>query len=429
MNYSETLDFLYSRLPVFHLSGGDAYKPGLQNTISLMTALNNPHLKFRSIHVAGTNGKGSVSNMLAAILQSAGYKVGLYTSPHLIDFGERIRINGEMIDQDYVIKFVEEHLNLFDTIQPSFFEATMALAFNYFSDNNVDIAVIEVGLGGRLDSTNIITPEISVITNIGFDHVEFLGNTLGQIAFEKAGIIKKNVPVVIGETTTETKKVFIDKAKTENAPIFFAEETQISYIETASPGILSAKFNDNIYQISLTGKYQIKNTAAVLKTVEVLKKKNFIINNEHITCGLANISKFTGLRGRWEILQEHPRIIADTGHNIDGIKVICEQISLSEYQTLHIIIGMVKDKDIRGILALLPKDAVYYFTQAGTSRALQASELASQAMNYGLSGIICPEVKDALNKAKSNAVPEDMILITGSNFIVGEALEAYLKCI
>lgn len=427
MNYKETLDYLYSRLPVFHLTGGDAYKPGLDNTIRLMNSLDNPHVKFKSIHIAGTNGKGSVSNMLAAILQSAGYKVGLYTSPHLIDFGERIRINGEMIHQEYVIDFVEKNKHLFDEIQPSFFEATMAMAFNYFADNHVDIAIIEVGLGGRLDSTNIITPEVSVITNIGLDHVEFLGDTLEKIAYEKAGIIKHEIPVVIGESISATKQVFVTKAKQENAPLFFAEEINISEINANEPGILSANFDEVLYKIGLTGKYQLKNAATVLKTIEILRKKNFIIDNQHIATGFENTTLITGLRGRWEILQRKPLIIADTGHNKDGIKVICEQINISHFEKLFIVFGMVKDKDINAVLQLLPKNAVYYYTQASTSRALEASELDNLALVYDLKGFVCPEISEALKAAISRANPNDMILITGSNFVVGEALEAFSK--
>lgn len=427
MNYKETLEYLYSRLPVFHLTGGDAYKPGLMNTLQLMHCLDNPHLKFKSIHVAGTNGKGSVSNMLSAILQSAGYKVGLYTSPHLIDFGERIRINGEMIQQSYVIEFVEKNLQNFENIQPSFFEATMAMAFNYFSDNEVDIAIIEVGLGGRLDSTNIITPEVSVITNIGFDHVEFLGDTLEKIAFEKAGIIKHQIPVIIGESTPETKNVFISKATLENAPIYFAEDIIISDTNTSTPGVLTGKFDEQTFQIGLTGKYQLKNTATVLKTIDLLRKNHYHIDKQHIASGLQYTTQLTGLRGRWEILQENPLIIADTGHNKEGIRVICEQISISTFKRLHIVIGMVNDKDINGVLDLLPSNALYYFTQASTSRALEASELSKLAWNHHLKGNTHPVISEALNAAISNARPNDMILITGSNFVVGEALEVFSK--
>ena len=425
MNYQETIQYLYDRLPVFHLVGSSAYKPGLDNTIRLMELLNNPHRKFKSVHVAGTNGKGSVSHFLAAILQQAGYKVGLYTSPHLVEFGERIRVNGKMVDEQYVVDFIERNLNKIEAIQPSFFELTMAMGFSYFADQEVDIAVIEVGLGGRLDSTNIISPELSIITNIGFDHVEFLGNTLAQIAAEKAGIIKPNTPVVVGETVPETKDVFISKAAEMNAEMIFASEDKQVHLTGFNNGKMELEFDNQLYISELSGAYQLKNIATVLTAVEILNKINFRIPLEKVKSGIENVCRITGLRGRWELIQTNPRIVADTGHNVHGIQEVVNQLKYQEYKTLRIIIGMVNDKDISGVMELLPKNAFYYFTQAQVKRALSCEELKVKANSFGLSGNSFETIKQAVQVVLSEADNDDFILITGSNFVVGEALTIF----
>ena len=423
IKYKEAIQYLYNRLPVFHHVGGAAYKPGLDNTINLMNALGNPHRRFRTIHIAGTNGKGSVSHMLAAVLQSVGYKVGLYTSPHLVDFGERIRINGDMIEQQYVEDFVENNKNLFEEIQPSFFEVSMAMAFNYFADCEVDIAVIEVGLGGRLDSTNIIQPELSVITNISFDHIGFLGDTLEKIAFEKAGIIKTNTPVVIGEVIPETKSVFEIKAKQENAPILYAEnQLSVIFKEYHNQKMIVESSDNKRYTVDLFGLYQLKNIATTLTAIEQLNKLNFKVSDEHVAVGLENTCELTGLEGRWQKLQQNPLVIVDTGHNVAGIQYVVEQLKLQNYKTLRIIIGMVNDKDISAVLALLPKEAVYYFTQASIERALPAELLQIQAKSTGLSGNAYLSVEEAIKSAITDSETDDMLFIGGSNFIVGEAL-------
>lgn len=425
MNYKQTLQYLYDRLPVFHHVGAAAYKPGLENTIRLMNALNNPQSLYRTIHIAGTNGKGSVSHFLAAVLQKAGYKTGLYTSPHLVDFRERIRVNGEMIEQKYVVDFVEQHKNLFNEIEPSFFEATMAMAFNYFADSEVDIAVIEVGLGGRLDSTNIIQPILSVITNISFDHVNFLGDTLEKIAFEKAGIIKHKTPVVIGEILPETRPVFEAKAKLENAPIFYAEEkVKVSLKEYEDDKMVVETSENKQFAVGLCGNYQLKNIATTLTAIEQLNKLNLEISETHWHEGLKNVSEITGLKGRWQVLQQNPTIIADTGHNVGGIQFVSEQLKAQTYSTLRIIIGMVNDKDISGVLALLPGDAIYYFTQANIERALSAEILQDKAKSYGLTGNVYLFIEQAIKSALSESESTDLIFIGGSNFVVGEALES-----
>lgn len=426
MNYQETLQYLYDRLPVFHLVGSSAYKPGLENTYRLMAHLDNPHQKFRSIHVAGTNGKGSVSHYLAAILQEAGYKVGLYTSPHLVDFGERIRVNGQMIDQQYVIDYIQKHIDAIETIQPSFFELTMAMAFSYFADKQVDIAVIEVGLGGRLDSTNIISPELSIITNIGFDHVEFLGDSLPQIAAEKAGIIKPGIPVVIGESLPETKPVFVLKSLEMQSDIIFAEDDDTPVLTRYEQDKMVFNYRKQAYRSGLNGIYQLKNLATIFSAIKVLNNRTtFKVSDEALKKGIEHICKLTGLRGRWELLSDKPKIIADTGHNVQGIQVIVNQLKKQQYKTLRIVIGMVNDKDISGVLKLLPVDAIYYFTQAQVKRALSATMLREKAYCYNLSGNSFGSVKDAVNKAILDAGADDLILITGSNFIVGEALTLF----
>ena len=421
--YSLSLQYLYDRLPVFHQIGGAAYKPGLDNSIRLMNALDNPQQKYRTIHVAGTNGKGSVSHLLAAVLQQAGYKVGLYTSPHLVDFGERIRVDGKMIEQQYVIDFVDQHKELFNDIEPSFFEATMAMAFDYFGHCIVDVAIIEVGLGGRLDSTNIIQPELSVITNISFDHVGFLGDTLEKIAYEKAGIIKPDTPVVIGETLPETRIVFETKAKEENAPLIFAEERMQVKFNGYSEGKMLVETADKMqYKIGLSGLYQLKNLATTLTTIEQLRSLNFNISDAAIRVGVERVTEITGLQGRWQQLQSAPLVICDTGHNVAGIEFVVEQLLSQQYKTLHIVIGMVNDKDVKAVLALLLIDAVYYFTQANIARALPAEELFQQSQSFGLKGQVFPTVKDAVNAAIKDAQVDDFVFIGGSNFVVGEAL-------
>jgi dihydrofolate synthase/folylpolyglutamate synthase len=425
MNYTETLEFLYARLATFHLQGGNAYKPGLDNTLRLMEHLQNPHRKFKSIHVAGTNGKGSVSHFLAAILQSAGYKVGLYTSPHLVDFGERIRINGTKIDPQYVIDFVANNNDIFESINPSFFEATMAMAFQYFADNEVDIAVIEVGLGGRLDSTNIISPLLSVITNISYDHVGFLGDTLDKIAFEKAGIIKPNTPVVIGEALAETKAVFIQKAQHENAPLHFAEDKHLISFKCFENGKMVVLSNQlGQIKVGLSGMYQLKNLATVLSAVHQLQVLGFNIDNASLLRGLSDVIELTGLQGRWQVIQSSPLLILDTGHNIGGMQDIVAQLTSIRCDRLHLVFGMVNDKDISSVLALLPQNASYYFTQATIQRAMPAEELMKKASEFGLRGTFYDNVKQAITEAKNAATSDDCIFVGGSNFVVGEALLA-----
>ena len=408
MTYKETIEYLFNSTPVFEHVGASAYKPGLQTTEILDAHYGHPHKNFKTIHIAGTNGKGSVSHSLASILQEAGYKVGLYTSPHLIDFRERIRVNGIPVSEEYVIRFVEDfkHLNSkrIHPLSPSFFELTTALAFKYFAEEKVDIAVIEVGLGGRLDCTNIITPILSVITNISFDHTQFLGNTLAQIASEKAGIIKHQVPVVIGETTKETRPVFENKAKEMDAPIFFAEEIDRSEC--------------NQYEFELKGSYQKKN----LRTILCATKRLPFIHPEHIQKGLTNVCKNTGLMGRWQTLSTNPLIICDTGHNVGGWKYLAPQISSVPCDRLHIVFGMVDDKDIRNVLSMLPKNAVYYFTQANNHRAIPAQQVGELAKEYGLSGNTYPTVAQAYEEAKSSASEKDFIFIGGSSYIVADLL-------
>jgi dihydrofolate synthase/folylpolyglutamate synthase len=428
MNYFDAIQYLYDRLPVFHQVGGAAYKPGLDNTITLLNALNNPQTGFRSIHIAGTNGKGSVSNFLAAMLQKAGYKTGLYTSPHLIDFRERIRVNGKMIDKQYVVDFVGQNKDLFAEINPSFFEATMAMAFNYFADCKVDIAIIEVGLGGRLDSTNVIHPELSVITNISYDHVVFLGDTLEKIAFEKAGIIKSKTPVIIGEALPETRSVFEAKAKIENAPVYFAEErVKVKFKEYKNHKMVVETADNKLFTVDLCGMYQLKNIATTLTAIEQLKLLNFEISDTHLREGLENVSEITGLQGRWQILQQNPTVIVDTAHNPAGIQFVTEQLRTLNYSRLRIIIGMVNDKDSSSMLALLPKNAQYYFTQANIERALSVELLRQKAQSYDLEGDMYLSVKQAVKSALLESSPDDFILITGSNYVVGEALASLKK--
>jgi len=408
MTYQETLDYLYNSVPMFQRIGGAAYKEGLDNTQTLDEHFGHPHRQFRTIHVAGTNGKGSVSHTLAAVLQSAGYKTGLYTSPHLVDFRERIRINGKPISQEYVMDFVERERGFFEPLRPSFFELATAMAFRYFADEQVDVAVIEVGLGGRLDCTNIISPDLCIITNISFDHVQFLGDTLAKIASEKAGIIKPGIPVVIGETTPETKPVFMAKAEEVKAPIFLAEEND----REDYPGV----------DFELKGIYQEKNKRTLFTALPLLKEAGYHIDEETVREGFAHVVELTGLMGRWQKLQDNPTLVCDTGHNVGGIQYVAQQLMQQKCRQLHIIIGMVNDKDISGVLALLPREAKYYFTQASVNRALPADKLYELATEAGLHGEAYPDVKSALDTAMKESLPEDFIFVGGSNFIVADLL-------
>lgn len=424
MDYQETLTYLYNSAPLFQQLGSAAYKEGLENTYTLDEYFGHPHRRFRTIHIAGTNGKGSCSHTLAAILQSAGYRVGLYTSPHLVDFRERIRINGTPVSQQFVIEFVEKHRHFFEPLHPSFFELTTAMAFLYFAEQAVDIAVIEVGLGGRLDCTNIIQPDLSLITNISFDHVQFLGNTLAQIAGEKAGIIKPHTPVVIGETTPETKPVFLDKALSVDAPIIFAEEEHLLYNASheANGNYLYQTADYTDLKGELGGLCQEKNTNTLLSALRQLKQTGYRFSETDVRNGFAHVCELTGLQGRWQRLANHPTVICDTGHNVGGIRYIAEQLSRQHYDRLRIVIGMVNDKDIRGVLALLPTDASYYFTQASVKRALPAEEVQKQASAFGLKGNAYPNVKIALKEALAQSGPQDLIFIGGSSFIVADLL-------
>ena len=408
MDYQNTLTYLYNSVPMFQQVGGRAYKEGLENTQILDEHFGYPHRRFRSIHVAGTNGKGSCSHTLAAILQEAGYRVGLYTSPHLVDFRERIRVNGTPIPEDYVIRFVEQERSFFEPLHPSFFELTTAMAFRYFADAKVDVAVIEVGLGGRLDCTNIIRPDLCIITNISLDHTQFLGNTLAQIATEKAGIIKSGIPVVIGETTPETKPVFQRKAEEMGAPLCFAEEqAQEEYQEI---------------EFELKGLYQEKNKRTLLTALPLLKEAGYQLDEQAVRNGFAHVTELTGLMGRWQKLQESPTLICDTGHNVGGIAYIAEQLKQQTYRQLHIVMGMVNDKDIRGVLAMLPQKATYYFTKASVKRALPENELQKLAAATGLEGECYPDVPTAVKAAQEKSLPEDFIFVGGSSFIVADLL-------
>ncbi len=426
MTYQESIQYLYDRLPVFHQIGADAYKPGLEKSFRMMAKLGNPQKKYKTIHVGGTNGKGSVSHFLSAVLQSAGYKVGLYTSPHLVDFGERIRVNGKMVKQQFVVDFVKNNKDYFSTIEPSFFEATMALAFDYFAAENVDVAIIEVGLGGRLDSTNIIEPELSVITNISPDHTQFLGDTPDKIAVEKAGIIKANTHVVIGETAELTKPVFLQKAQQENAPIFFAQNTQkVDLLREENGKIYVKSSNFGELEVGLVGEYQLKNLATVLETITKLRNVGFVIPDAAIQTGLSRVVELTGLQGRWQILQTSPTVVMDTGHNQAGVEFIVNQLKRQQFNTLHFIFGMVNDKDISTVLSMLPKNAKYYFTAANSPRSLPPKQLKAQAEKAELHGVAYSLVVDAVKSALASAEKDDFIFIGGSNFVVGEALELF----
>ena len=424
MNYQETLQYLYTSAPLFQQVGKDAYKEGLNTTLALDDYFNHPHTTFRTIHVAGTNGKGSCSHTLAAILQSAGYRVGLYTSPHLVDFRERIRVNGIPVSEQFVVDFVEEHRSFFEPLHPSFFELTTAMAFHYFSLEKVDVAVIEVGLGGRLDCTNIISPDLCVITNISFDHVLFLGDTLAKIASEKAGIIKPGVPVVIGETTPETEPVFAEKAASVGAPIVFAEKEQLlqSYEWNEAGHYVYQTTDYSNLKGELGGFCQVKNTNTLLSAIRLLGSLGYRFTEEDVRNGFAHVCELTHLMGRWQRISSSPTIICDTGHNVGGIQYIARQLSVQRYHTLRMVIGMVNDKDISGVLALLPRDAVYYFTQASVKRALPAQKVNELARQFGLNGKAYSTVSEAVSVARAESVSDDLIFVGGSSFIVADLL-------
>ncbi len=428
MDYSQTLDYLYSRLPMFHRIGAAAYKGDLTNINSLSDILGHPEKKIKTIHIAGTNGKGSVSHMLASVLQEAGYKTGLFTSPHLKDFRERIRINGKMVEEKTVIRFVEENLKSFENLEPSFFEWTMAFAFDYFAKESVDIAIIETGLGGRLDSTNIITPELSIITNISFDHMQFLGDTLVKIAGEKAGIIKVGVPVITGERQEDCEFVFIEKALEINSPLLFASDHYVAEsISTDDEGQTFRIFKNKKILFSeiaccLKGDYQSKNICTVLLALEILKKKFPGIAETAIRNGLKKVVGNTGLQGRWQVLNQQPLTIADVGHNEAGIKYVMQQLSRLTYDQLHIVFGMVNDKSPEMVLSLLPKNARYYFCKANLPRAMEAAVLKSHAEAFGVNGNVYSSVAVAFEDAKAKAGKNDVIFIGGSTFVVAEVL-------
>ena len=405
MAYQDTLNWMFSQLPMYQRQGQSAFRKDLSNTLKLTERLNHPERHFKTIHVAGTNGKGSVSHMLASILQEAGYKVGLYTSPHLKDFRERIKINGNVVSKQYVTSFINKNKPFFQENSLSFFEMTVGMAFEYFSKQKVDIAVIEVGLGGRLDSTNIITPEVSVITNIGLDHTQFLGTTLEAIAYEKGGIIKPNIPVVIGETQKETAPIFIELANKNNAKILFADA---EVIET--------------FTSDLTGIYQSKNIITVIQAIKELQHKGYNVSHQNIKEGLLHVVKNTGFMGRWQVLRTHPKVVCDTGHNRDGLNYVMKQLSNEVFDTLHIVFGVVNDKDLTSIIDILPKNAIYYFCKPDIPRGLDANELKSVLNDYGLKGEAYNSVNEAYNNALDKATSNDFIFIGGSTFVVAEII-------
>lgn len=405
MNYLETTNWLFSRLPFYQNVGKSAYKADLSQTLKLAKHLSHPENKFKSVHVGGTNGKGSTAHMLASVLQEAGYKVGLYTSPHLKDYRERIRINGVMINKKSVVDFVAKNKSFFEDNSLSFFEMSVGMAFDFFVQEQVDIAVVEVGLGGRLDSTNILIPEVSVITNIGLDHTQFLGTTLESIAGEKAGIIKSNTPIVIGETQLEIENVFIEKASKEQAPLYFADQ-----------------LIKEIYPFSLKGEYQIKNIRTVLQIIDILNNGKFVISKEAVQLGLLKIKENTGLRGRWEVLGSSPKIICDTAHNKNGLCLVFKQLLNEKFQDLHIVLGMVNDKDIGSLIEFFPKGAKYYFCKPNIPRGLEATQLAEVFIENGFSGCVYLSVNEALIAAKQSASQDDVIYVGGSTFVVAEII-------
>ena len=428
MTYQDAIEYLYTQTPLFQNVGQEAYKEGLYNTVTIDRHLGCPHKLYKTIHVAGTNGKGSVSHTLAAILQASGYKTGLYTSPHLTDFRERIRIDGKPISPDFVVKFIENNRDFLEPLHPSFFEVTTAMAFSWFAQQEVDVAVIETGLGGRLDCTNIIKPVLSIITNIGFDHTKFLGDTLPRIAFEKAGIIKKNVPAIIGEHCDQTRPVFERKAEEVGAKIVFAQDnckiishkyinpSKVVYETAALPGLESG----------LAGMCQEKNANTILTAVDELKRRRFRITEDAVRKGFRDVCRMTGLRGRWQLVRRKPDIICDTGHNSHGLKYIAQHLeelsSKPGAGQLRIVMGMVNDKDISDVLAVMPRNARYYFTQASVQRALDASTLRDMARQAGLTGRVFRSVAQAINTAQREAAPEDLIFVGGSTFVVADLL-------
>ncbi|MBN2347514.1 MAG: bifunctional folylpolyglutamate synthase/dihydrofolate synthase [Bacteroidales bacterium] len=428
MKYKLVLEYLMNQLPMYQRIGKAAYKANLDNSHKLDRHLNFPHKKYKTIHVAGTNGKGSVSHMLASVLQQSGYKVGLHTSPHLLDFRERIKVNGELADKDFVIDFTEANKQFFEKIQPSFFEMSVFMAFEYFARKKVDVAVIEVGMGGRLDSTNVILPELSVITNIGFDHMEFLGDSLEKIAAEKAGIIKKRVPVVIGETQDHTKDVFIQIARKNQAPLVFADQLySVDYTLFSSDNvyqILQTKYDDNLLaypiETDLLGKYQVQNIITSLAAVDELKMSDFTISDDNLRKGLKQVKKNTGLQGRWDIVGVNPRTICDVAHNADGLKLVLKQLLNIPYKKLHLVLGFVSDKNVKEILTFFPESALYYFTEASVPRAMEAATLARLAAGIGLEGNSYKDVHAAYKAARNNSGKDDLIFIGGSTFLVAD---------
>ena len=428
MNYQETCEYLYNQMPMFEKQGATGYKEGLSNTLTLDEHFGHPHKAFATIHVGGTNGKGSVSHTIASILQESGYRIGLYTSPHLVDFRERIRVNGTPISENYVVEFVDKERAFFEPLHPSFFEVTTAMAFKYFRDMEVDIAVIEVGLGGRLDCTNIITPLVSVITNISYDHTQFLGETLAEIAAEKAGIIKKGVPVVIGENHKETRAVFEAKAKEMEAPIIFAEDAPevVSAHIMPNGGMLYTTKHLGELEGDLGGIYQQKNLNTALFALKQIALQGYLSPLQkdffELKNGLKNVITHTGLMGRWQQIQDNPQVVCDTGHNVGGWEYISQQLALVKNKQMHIVFGMVNDKDVKGVLKLLPTDASYYFTQANSKRALQSQTLQAMAMELGLKGKCYPAVREAYKAAMKAAGKDDFIFVGGSSYVVGDFL-------
>lgn len=434
MTYQETCEYLYNVMPMFERQGASGYKEGLGNSLTLDKHFGNPHKHFLSIHVAGTNGKGSCSHTLSAILQRCGYKVGLYTSPHLVDFSERIRINGQPVSEDYVVNFVEQEKSFIESIHPSFFEVTTAMAFKYFADMNVDIAVIEVGLGGRLDCTNIITPILSVITNIGMDHTQFLGSTLEEIALEKAGIIKQGVPVVIGETTPETREIFSAIATEAHASIIYAEDkAEVADCTFSDDGITYQTEHFGILHGEQAGIYQIKNTNTILCAVKELERLGFMhpvscnpdveCQNKEVREGFRKVSELTGLKGRWQTVKNHPKTVCDTGHNLPGWEYVSKQLNTVVCNHMHILFGMVDDKDVEGIMNLLPKNATYYFTKASTKRAISENILKLYAQQLGLQGECYSNVVSAYEAITNHAKENDFVFIGGSSYVVADFLK------
>jgi len=433
-NYASSVAYLYQQLPMYHRVGKAAYKSGLENAYRLDEYFHQPHGNYKTIHVAGTNGKGSVCHMLAAVLQQSGYKVGLHTSPHLVDFRERIKVNGKSCSQKFVIDFVRKHKKIIETIHPSFFEVSIFMAFDYFARQSVDVAIIEVGLGGRLDTTNIITPVLSVITSIGKDHMDFLGDTLDKIAVEKAGIIKTGVPVVIGETNPATASVFKRIAAERNAPVFFADQHyKIDYSLFSLDGfqVFNVKKEDQVYlpnlKNALLGTYQRKNTITLLQAVDLLRENGFAIAGIDVYAGLRKVVDLTGLKGRWQIVGHNPGMVLDSAHNADGMREVVQQLATTAYETLHMVISFVNDKDVEAILVQLPAKARYYFTRSSVPRSMDQHELKQKAIRYGLAGESYPDVEEAVQAARKKAGRNDMILITGSMFLLADFLALQKK--